>query len=126
MNNKTWKIVGILHIFMGAILIPGSIFLSSYFFIAVGIWLIILGVGLLRNRESVISEAATAHKFLCILSVSLSLYGIWALYMGNVSSQLGGGIMSAYGLIPLSGGILLLIFSCFSIRWLRGAKVSNK
>ena len=126
MNNKTWKIVGILHFFVGAILIPGSIFLSSYFFIAVGIWLIILGVGFLRNRESVLSEAAAAHKFLCILSGLLSLYGVWALYMGNVSSQMGGGIMSAYGLIPLSVGILLLIFSCFTIRWLRNVKSSSK
>ena len=126
MNNKTWKIVGILHIFVGAILIPGAIFLSSYFFIAVGIWLIILGVGFFRNRASVLSEAAAAHKFLCILSVLLSLYGIWALYMGNVSSQAGGGIMSAYGLIPLSAGILLLIFSCFNFRWLRSIKASNK
>ncbi len=126
MNNKTWKIVGILHIFVGAILIPGSIFLSSYFFIAVGIWLIILGLGFLHNRESVLSEAAAAHKFLCILSVLLSLYGVWALYMGNVSSQTGGGILSAYGLIPLSAGILLLIFSCFTIRWLRNVKSSSK
>ena len=86
---------------------------------AVGVWLITLGVRIARHRTGIYETALVTHQLLLVFGVIFAGLGAWMLGAAELSARQGGGLLGAFGLIPISLGGLVLTLSLPSLLWLR-------
>lgn len=85
---------------------------------AVGVWLITLGVRIARHRAGIYERALVTHRLLLVFGVLFAGLGAWMLGAAELSARQGGGLLGAFGLIPISLGVLVLTLSLPSLLWL--------
>jgi hypothetical protein len=122
LDFKRFRVLAVVHIFVGLLLLP----LSAAFgliltpIVALGpLWIVILGVLLWRPtvRKGILLR--WTHIVGVVVAALLCTHGILALRAAERSSAEGGGLMGAYGLIPVAFGVLLGATSAASLWLLR-------
>lgn len=120
------RILGIGHIVVSILLLPYCILLgyTQLPLVAIGlIWLIILGIKLMHPRPGLRNLLRNTHVVVLIQAVYLIAFGIMTLQGASRSAETGGGLMGAFGLIPLGIGIGRGCFVCsFLVRGFYGTK----
>ena len=108
--------LGVLHLLLSVILLPLAFVFSVFSipFILPGlIWLVILGFRLIRGNRPIRGALLLTHTLLSIVSIQLVAYGFYCLDAGRRSAEMGGGILSSVGLIPIAmgafGGIVSIV-----------------
>lgn len=103
------RLLGAAHIAVAIILLPASTFFGYISIIAMVpalVWLIILGLRLWRTSTGAARVLRVTHLVLAPLAVLLVLYGLYALHAARQSAVNGGGLLGAFGLIPIVMGLL--------------------
>ena len=98
-------ILGVAHIIVAIILLPTVFFLGFFSIptIVPGlIWLVILGFRLCRSRRAIRTALRLTHSVLAPLAALLVVYGTFCLHAARRSAESGGGLLGAFGLIPIS------------------------
>ncbi|QEY31194.1 hypothetical protein EVJ50_01945 [Synechococcus sp. RSCCF101] len=94
---------------MAIALLPVSTFLGFFTIPVVVpalIWLVVLGVRLMRPNTTVRTTLRVTHCLLAPLEALLVVYGIHCLQAARRSAEFGGGLLGASGLIPIVIGVL--------------------
>ncbi len=107
-----------LHVLVGVLLIPLSIFVGpglGLFVDIAGVWLIILGTKLWKPKQGIQKAILVTHMLLLIFSAALVRDGMWSLHQAELSAREGGGLLGGIGLIPIYAACVLAIFSILSI-----------
>ncbi len=102
------------HIAVSIILFPGNLFLSVFsipFFLPMQIWLILLGARLWSTNSQCFKALRRTHFALIPLSIFLVIFGVGALEDAKRSAEAGGGLLGAFGLIPITMGVFTGILS---------------
>jgi len=73
-----------------------------------GIWFILLGRWIWSGGPGVNSKLLATHGSVMIIGAVLVIYGIYALRAAIYSAKTGGGLLSGFGLLPLSMGLLAI------------------
>jgi hypothetical protein len=86
------------------------------------VWLCILGLQLWDGSDPrLYTRVRITHAVSLCFSVLLCASGLWALQAGERSAAHGGGLLSAWGLIPLSFGCLLAVLALLTLLLVRPA-----
>lgn len=121
MNQPTRTLLGVLgiaHVLVAIALLPVATFLGhlTILFVVPGlIWLVILGLRLLRPNPGVKKALRVTHSLLAPLAVLLVVYGFHCLQAARHSAEAGGGLLGAFGLIPIVMGALVGTLSAVSL-----------
>jgi hypothetical protein len=104
----------LLATFFGLVLAP---------ILAVGpVWLCILGSQLWEGSDPrLYTRVRITHAVSLLFATLLCISGLWALQAGERSAAHGGGLLSAWGLIPLSLGCLLGMLAMLTLLLVRPA-----
>lgn len=92
------------HIGMAALIVPMAGAFGLWFalvLIAGPVWLVGLGVRLLRPSPEAWTMARRTHMFAGPAAIIFGLYGIFALRAAARSADQGGGLLGAFGIYPL-------------------------
>lgn len=112
------SVLGIAHLLVAVALLPVAAFLGLVTVPVVVpglIWLVVLGVRLMRPNTAVRTALRVTHLLLAPLAVLLVVYGIHALQAAGRSAEGGGGLLGAFGLIPIVIGVLAGCLSLASL-----------
>lgn len=82
---------------------------------AVGVWMVILGHWIWARRPNVGTALLITHRVFLVLGGLGIAYGAFALYAAERSAARGGGLLGAFGLIPLAIGVCISILSMWSM-----------
>jgi hypothetical protein len=107
--SKTLRKLGVAHIVVAVILLPATAFLgftSALIVIPGLIWLIVLGLRLWRPYAELRTALRNTHFVLAPFAILLTVYGLYALRKAEESAEGGGGLLGAFGLIPIVMGLL--------------------
>ena len=99
--------LGVAHVLVAIILLPSALFLGFFTIpvIVPGlIWLGVLGFRLLRPDRSIRRALRVTHTVLAPLAFLLVVYGCFCLHAARRSAEAGGGLLGAFGLIPIMMG----------------------
>ena len=105
-----FRILGGAHVFVAIILLPISTFLGLFaapLVLAPLIWLAVLGVRLWWPNTRVMTLLRCTHIAAVPLAILLIVGGLFALRAAQRSAEAGGGLLGAFGLIPIVMGLLL-------------------
>jgi hypothetical protein len=80
---------------------------------------IVLGVRMWKRRDVRIALRRTHYAFL-VINALLIYYGIWMLRAAEASTARGGGLLGGLGLMPLTIGSVLAMFSAIVLWLIRG------
>ena len=84
------------------------------------VWLCILGSQLWDSSDpGLCLRLRITHALSLVFAALLCASGVWALQAGERSAAHGGGLLSAWGLIPLSIGCLLSLLSVSTLLLVR-------
>ena len=114
--------LGIAHVLVAIVLLPAATFLGIFTIPVVVpgvIWLAVLGVRLWRPSPKVCRALRVTRTLLVPFAVLLVLYGWYCLRAAQRSAEAGGGLLGAFGLIPIVMGVLagtLAIVSLFAAK----------
>jgi hypothetical protein len=114
----TLRILGVAHIVVAVILLPATAFLgftSALIVIPGLIWLIVLGLRLWRPYPRLRTALRNTHLVLAPFAILLTVYGFYALRKAGESAEGGGGLLGAFGLIPIVMGIFAAALSIASL-----------
>jgi hypothetical protein len=106
------------HFLVGLLLLPVSLAFGAVLapLMALGpLWIVALGVLLWRPSVRVLAWVRRTHLIAAAVAGLLSVHGILALRAAARSAAEGGGLLGAYGLIPLASGLLLGAISIASL-----------
>jgi hypothetical protein len=112
-----WRssLLGLAHLLVAVVLLPLAGFFGC-FSMALALpgiaWLVVLGVRLMRSDRSVRKALRSTHLVLGPLAVLLVIYGLYCLRAAAASAEAGGGLLGAFGLIPIAMGVLT---GCLSV-----------
>jgi hypothetical protein len=115
---KTYRFLGILQIAVGFLLLPLSLafgVLALPLAVLGPLWIVILGVLLLRSGGKRRQWVRRTHLVALVLSVLLCVHGVLALQAAARSAEGGGGLLGVYGLVPIVFGMLLGLTSIVSL-----------
>lgn len=124
-----WRILGTVHILMGLLLLPICMVLGLLLtpVLALGaLWIVVLGVRLWRPSVRVGVLVWRTYRVALVLAALLCVYGIYALRAAEQSAAAGGGLLGAFGLLPLATGVLLAGTAVVSLWLTRTLKSGNK
>ena len=79
------------------------------------LWMIYLGIRLWAPNDRIVAMLRTTHRISLGIAALLVLYGVSALRAAERSAAHGGGLLGAFGLLPLGLGILLGILASASL-----------
>jgi hypothetical protein len=116
------RILGVGHLVVAVALLPISLFLGlglTPFLLVVPLWFIVLGVWLWRPSETLRGALKATHVVAAPFAVWICAYGIFALRAAEESAEGGGGLLGAFGLIPIVAGILSGVLSVVSLAMIR-------
>lgn len=109
-RKRTMQVIlGVAHIIVAIILLPTVFFLGFFSIPTIfpGLtWLVILGFRLCRGHRAVRTALRLTHLVLAPLAALLVVYGTFCLQAARRSAASGGGLLGAFGLIPLVMGVV--------------------
>ena len=117
---RGFRALGIVHVVVGLLLLPMSTFfgLTLAPVLALGpLWVVFLGVRLWRPTALVKDLLWKTHVVVAVVAAALCVHGAFALRAAERSAAAGGGLLGAYGLIPLVLGTVLGVTAAVSL-WL--------
>jgi hypothetical protein len=79
------------------------------------IWIIALGLRLWRPSPDLRKSLRNTHLVLAPFAILLAVYGFYALRRAEESAEGGGGLLGAFGMIPIVMGLLAGILSIISL-----------
>lgn len=112
------RILGLAHIIVAIILLPGNLFLNVFsipIVLPAQIWLAILGIRLWRPNMKLQTALRRTHYVLAPFSILLIIFGFLAIRDANRSAETGGGLLGAFGLIPITMGFFAGTLSLVSL-----------
>ena len=102
-------ILGVAHILVAVILLP-TVFFLGIFSIPTTlpglIWLVVLGIRLCSGHKPLRIALRRTHLVLAPLAVLFVIYGVFCLQAAQRSAESGGGLLGAFGIIPIAWGII--------------------
>jgi hypothetical protein len=105
-------------------LLPMSTFLgvgTAPVLLVVPLWFAVLGVWLWRPSETLRRALRSTHIVAAPFAVWIVAYGVFALVAAESSAEGRGGLLGAFGLIPIVVGLLAGVLSVWSLvaikRW---------
>ena len=111
------RTLGVAHIAVAIILLPTNLFLSFFsipIVLPAQLWLAFLGIRLWRPDTKLQTMLCYTHFVLAPFAILLVVFGIWALCGAQRSAEAGGGLLGAFGLIPLTEGLCAGVLSLVS------------
>jgi hypothetical protein len=118
------RFLAFLHVAVGLLLLPSSMVFGVFLaplLVAGPLWIVYLGFRLWRPTERTIVLLRRTHAFSLVAAGFLFAHGILALRAAERSAAEGGGLLGAFGLIPLIQGILLGVTGATSLWFARRA-----
>ena len=114
-NPTPFRILGAVHVMLSLLLLPLAMvfgFLLVPILLPGPVWVVILGIRLWRPTECVRVLLRRTHFVGVVVAAVLCGYGVFALRAAERSAAersaaAGGGLLGAFGLIPLGLGALL-------------------
>ena len=107
---ERFRILAVVHVVVGLLSLPLILFFGltlAPFLIGGPIWLMVLGGRLWRQGEGMRALLRRTHVVLLAVAALLGAYGLFALRAAQQSAAKGGGLLGAFGLIPLALGVML-------------------
>ena len=120
LNSTPFRILGVVHVIVGLLLLPLTLFfgvLLAPVLLPGPVWIVILGIRLWRPSARVGVLLRRTHLVGVAVAALLCGYGAFALQAAQRSAAAGGGLLGAFGLIPLGLGALLGVTAVPSL-WL--------
>ncbi len=117
-NSLILRILGAAHIAVAVVLLPLCTLLSIFtlpIVVPALIWLAVLGFRLGQPKFKLRSVLRLTHIVLAPLGAGLAVYGLFALRAAKRSAEYGGGLLGAFGLIPIGMGLLVGTLSLISL-----------
>ena len=109
-NVTPFRVLGVVHVIVGLLLLPLTMFFGLLLvpvLLPGPVWVMILGIRLWRPTGRVGVLLRRTHFVGMSIAALLCIYGVLALQAAERSAAAGGGLMGAFGLIPLGLGVLL-------------------
>jgi len=116
-------LLGAAQIVVGVALLPVALFFGFASMIIVPlllIWMVVLAVRLQRPTPRLRVHLRRTHMAVLPIAALFILYGSYALTMAQRSAETGGGLMGAFGLIPIVSGLVAGCLSGISL-WICGS-----
>lgn len=113
-----FRLLGAAHIAVAIALLPLNLFFGLFSLLIVMpglIWLAILGFRLWRPNSRLRIVLRHTHLVLAVISTFLVVYGLYALHAAKRSAEAGGGLLGAFGLIPIVLGLVAGSLSIVSL-----------
>ena len=110
--------LGMAHLLLSIVMLPVALVLNVFSIPVVFpgiVWLVILGIRLIRGYRPIRGALRLTHSLLAIVSIELVVYGFYCLDAGRRSAEMGGGILSSFGLIPITIGVFAGLISILSL-----------
>ena len=120
LNPTPFRILGVVHVIVGILLLPLTLFfglLLAPVLLPGPVWIVMLGIRLWRPTRRVGIWLRRTHLVGVAVAALLCGYGAFALQAAQRSAAAGGGLLGAFGLIPLGLGALLGVTAVPSL-WL--------
>lgn len=105
-----FRVLCIVHVLAGLLLRPVALFFGVPLapLLACGsIWLMMLGYRLWREGDEVGALLRRTHVAVLVVAALLCAHGLLALRAAERSAAAGGGLVGAFGLLPLALGLVL-------------------
>ena len=119
-----FRVLAVVHVMVGFLALPFTLFFGLPFapvLILGPIWLMILGYRLWRQGEQAGVLLRRTHVVVLVAAALLGAYGLFALRAAQQSAARGGGLLGAFGLLPLAFGVVLGATAAVSLWLARGA-----
>jgi hypothetical protein len=113
------RVLGVAHILVGLLLLPLAtvIGLVGVPLLALpSLWLMALGVHLWRGGPRVALALRRTHMVSLVIALLLGLSGVFALGAASRSAAAGGGLLGAFGILPIGLGLALGGLAVTSLR----------
>lgn len=125
------RFLAFLHVVVGLLLLPSSMVFGVFLaplLVAGPLWIVYLGFRLWRPTDQVFALLQKTHAFSLVAAGFLFAYGILALRAAERSAAEGGGLLGAFGLIPLMQAFLLGVTGATSLWFVsrKGSPSSRK
>ena len=120
---ERFRILAVVHVVVGLLSLPLILFFGltlAPFLIGGPIWLMVLGGRLWRQGEGMGALLRRTHVVLLAVAALLGAYGLFALRAAEQSAAKGGGLLGAFGLLPLALGVMLGATAAASLCVARG------
>ena len=118
-----FRILAVVHVVVGLLSLPLILFFGltlAPFLIGGPIWLMVLGGRLWRQGEGMGALLRRTHVVLLVVAALLGAYGLFALRAAQQNAAQGGGLLGAFGLLPLALGVMLGATAAASLCVARG------
>jgi len=105
-----FRALSVVHVVAGVLSLPLALFfgLAAAPVLALApLWMIYLGIRLWTPNDRIVAMLRTTHRISLAIAALLILYGISALRAAERSAAHGGGLLGAFGILPLGLGIIL-------------------
>lgn len=119
-------VLGLSHLVVAILLLPVALvmgLLSIPVVLPGLVWLVLLGIRIIRNQRPVRGALLITASLLALLGGQLLWYGFYCLNAAARSAESGGGIMGSFGVIPIVMGAASLILSLSSFATIRSKVV---
>jgi ABC-type Fe3+ transport system permease subunit len=117
------RVLAAVHVVIGLLSLPFALILGLPFaplLIFGPIWLVVLGHRLWRQGDEVGGLLRWTHVVVLVVAALLCAYGLFALRAAEQSAARGGGLLGAFGLLPLALGVVLGTTAVVSLWVARG------
>ena len=111
------KALGIAHVLIAVLLSPLTLaagVLAPVFMVG-PVWGAVQGVRLWKHKPNAIAQLRRTHAVFLVLDALMIWYGFAALEAGARSAARGGGLLSAFGILPIGLGAFLACFSVLTL-----------
>ena len=118
-----FRILAVAHVVIGFLSLPLALVFGLPFapvLIGGPIWLMLLGYRLWRQGEEAGGLLRRTHRVVLVVAALLGAYGVFALRAAQQSAARGGGLLGAFGLLPLALGVVLGATAAVSLWLARG------
>jgi hypothetical protein len=111
-------VLGLGHLALAIVLAPTALFFGSVSIVLVApmvVWLVVLGIRLVHPTAGLRRQLLVTHLAMLPFAGLLVAYGVFALREAARSAESGGGLLGAFGLIPIVMGLLAAGLSVVSL-----------
>ena len=118
-----FRVLAVVHVVVGFLSLPLTLVFGLLFaplLVCGPIWLMILGYRLWREGEGTGVLLRRTHVVVLVVAALLGAYGLFALRAAEQSAARGGGLLGAFGLLPLAFGVVLGATAAVSLWLVRG------
>jgi hypothetical protein len=112
------RVVATAQILLGILLLPFSMFFGSIaapVLALVPIWIIVRGCLMWRPRAGSVAVTRRIAWVSLVFGIVASAYGLFALRAAARSAAAGGGLLGAFGLLPLALGLAIACLAGISL-----------